>query len=161
MDKNAPYLFDTSILLALVRGGPLGQYVNHTFSLAEALNKPIISIVSHGELWAMADRREWGEAKRETLRGMLNDLPTIDLNDPAIIQGYVAVHRKNLSHPKGARNISANDLWIAATARAAEAILLTTDKDFLHLHPDVCFVQYVDPGSTLPKAEAASQPPLQ
>jgi len=38
-DKNAPYLFDTSILLALVRGGPLGQYVNHTFSLAEALNK--------------------------------------------------------------------------------------------------------------------------
>jgi tRNA(fMet)-specific endonuclease VapC len=161
VDRNAPYLFDTNVLLALVRGGELGRYIIQTFSLSEALNKPIISIVSHGELWTMADRRDWGVKKRDALRGMLNDLPTIDLNDPAIIESYVAVHRKNLTHPKGARNISANDLWIAATARAAEAILLTTDKDFLHLHPDTCFVQYVDPTSRLPVAQIASQPPLQ
>jgi tRNA(fMet)-specific endonuclease VapC len=27
-----------------------------------------------------------------------------------------------------------NDLWIAATAAASDAILVTTDKDFDHLH---------------------------
>jgi predicted nucleic acid-binding protein len=161
VDKNAPYLFDTNILLALLRGGELGQYINQTCSLTEALNKPIISIVSHGELWAMADRNNWGEDKQNALRTMLNDLPTIDLNNPSIIESYVAVDRANRTHSKGARNVSQNDLWIAATARAAEAVLLTTDKDFLHLQPEVCFVHYVDQTSKLPQASEASQPPLQ
>jgi len=45
----------------------------------------------------------------------------------------------------GARILSKNDMWIAATAKAAGATLLTTDKDFLILHPRPCLVQYVDP----------------
>ena len=161
MDRNTPYLFDTNILLALVRGKQLGTYLNETFGLSDVLNKPIISIVSHGELWALAERSDWGPKKREVLREMLNDLTTIDLNDPAIIDAYVAVDQKNLSHPKGARNISSNDKWIAATAKAAAAVLLTTDQDFLHLHPDICIVQYVDPKSRLPESQSGEQPTLQ
>jgi predicted nucleic acid-binding protein len=32
-----------------------------------------------------------------------------------------------------ARNMGKNDLWIAATALATKATLITTDKDFDHL----------------------------
>ncbi len=144
------YLFDTSILLALIRGRELGQYLNHVFSLSQLTHKPLISIVSHGEIWAMTERHEWGENKRQALAKMLADMVTIDLNDRSIIEAYVEVDKKNLTHPKGARTISDNDKWIAATARAAAATLLTTDKDFSHLNPDICNVQIIEPGAYRP-----------
>jgi tRNA(fMet)-specific endonuclease VapC len=36
-----------------------------------------------------------------------------------------------------ARNMGKNDIWIAATARVLGATLLTTDKDFNHLLPNL------------------------
>jgi len=149
VDKSTLYLFDTNILLALHRGKQLGNYLNQTFRLSEVINRPLISVVTHGEIWAMAQRNNWGDKKCVAIKEMLDDLVTLDLNDPMIIENYVAVDQENLSHPKGARNISDNDKWIAATAIAANALLLTTDQDFLHLHPGVCRVQYVDAVSKL------------
>jgi predicted nucleic acid-binding protein len=160
VDKGTLYLFDTTVLLALIRGRDLGRYINHTFALADVMNKPLISIVSHGEIWAMAERNGWGDKKRQALSEMLSDLVTLDLNDRSIIEAYVEVDKKNLSHPKGARVLSDNDKWIAATARAASAVLLTTDQDFIHLNPDVCTVHYVDPGARLPASGAGTQQEL-
>ncbi len=160
MDKGTLYLFDTTILLALIRGRDLGRYINHTFALSDVINKPLISIVSHGEIWAMAERNGWGDKKRQALAEMLSDLVTLDLNDRSIIEAYVEVDKKNLSHPKGARVLSDNDKWIAATARAASAVLLTTDQDFIHLNPGVCAVHYVDPGSRPPASDAGTQQEL-
>lgn len=57
--------------------------------------------------------------------------------------------------------VSDNDVWIAATAKAANASLLTTDRDFLHLHPHYVFVHYVDPNSRLAAATTGSQPKIQ
>ena len=37
------------------------------------------------------------------------------------------------------------DLWIAATASASEAVLLTTDKDFEHLHNKFLSLTRIDP----------------
>jgi len=142
VDRGTLYLFDTSVLLALVRGGELGRYINNTFGLSEVINKPLISVVSHGEIWALAERNGWGDKKREALSEMLS------------------VDRKNLAHPQGARALSDNDKWIAATARAAGAVLLTTDQDFIHLNPDVCLVHYVDPSSRLPASAAGTQTKL-
>ena len=48
-----------------------------------------------------------------------------------------------------------NDLWIAATAKATGATLLTTDKDFDHLYPGQINRIYIDPASALP----ANNPP--
>ena len=39
-----------------------------------------------------------------------------------------------------------NDLWIAATAKALDAHLVTTDKDFDVLHPDHLRRTWIDPG---------------
>lgn len=49
----------------------------------------------------------------------------IDAFSPGLLPG------KSLG--TSARNMSKNDLWIAATAAAANLRLLTTDKDFTHL----------------------------
>jgi hypothetical protein len=43
-----------------------------------------------------------------------------------------------------------NDLGIAAIAKATGATLLTTDKDFDHLHPNHLQRIYIDPASALP-----------
>ncbi len=43
-----------------------------------------------------------------------------------------------------ARNMSKNDLWIAAAALDSKAILLTTDNDFEHLHNQFITVEIID-----------------
>jgi tRNA(fMet)-specific endonuclease VapC len=159
--KDALYLLDSNVLLALVRGKDLGRYIAQTYRLSEVLRRPLISIVSHGELMSMADRKSWGTKKRDSLHSILDSMVTMDLNDSAILEGYVKVDNANMRAEKGARALSNNDMWIAATTRAADAVLLTTDKDFLHLNPSVCSVDYIDPGSKLPESLSGTQQRLQ
>ncbi len=42
------------------------------------------------------------------------------------------------------RNMGKNDLWIAATASVLNATLITTDKDFQHLHTHFLEVAYFE-----------------
>lgn len=53
-------------------------------------------------------------------------------------------HLQAVALPHGS-NGKAGTICGSATAKAAAAVLLTTDKDFLCLHPEPCLVQYVDP----------------
>lgn len=148
------YLLDTNVILHLVRGNELGKHLAGTFGLLDAINRPLVSIVTHGELLVIADANGWGEKKRKALAIALDNLVTIDLNHEQVLVSYVAIDRACRKNPGGARLISNNDTWIAATAKAADAVLLTTDRDFLHLNPNHCLVQFVDPGpySTKPAA---------
>jgi tRNA(fMet)-specific endonuclease VapC len=155
-----PYLLDTSILLPLIRGRDLGRYISVTFDLANTVHRPLVSIVTHGEIWALADRHSWGPDKLAALTKMLDSLVTISLDDQAILDAYVYMDRACRSMPKGAIVLSKNDLWIASTTKAADAVLLTTDRDFLPLHPIHCLVQWIDPKSKLPGQQAGSQTPL-
>jgi len=150
------YLLDTSILLALVRGGLLADYIRATFKLEELVARPLASIVSHGELRAIADRRAWSAGKRKTLVDLLEAHVTLDLGDEAIVQSYVEADAVSRRLAGGARTIGDNDQWIAATAKAADAVLLTADKDFLHFSPAFCRVHYVDPKSRLIKGPSPS-----
>src|ERR1019366_4150966 len=100
--SEPPYLLDTSILLHLIRGKDLGRYINITFDLANAVHRPLVSIVTHGEIWALADRHEWGTDKRAALTKMLDSLVTITLDDQAILDAYVYMDRACRSMPGGA-----------------------------------------------------------
>jgi hypothetical protein len=84
-----PFLLDTSVLLFLVRGKQLGLYIDKTFDLSHAVHRPLVSIVSHGELWALAARHGWGTAKTDALTAMLDNMVTVDLNDRSVIDAYV------------------------------------------------------------------------
>jgi predicted nucleic acid-binding protein len=138
------YLLDTNIILQLVRANEFGKYLARSFGLLDLVYRPLVSIVTHGELWAIADRNNWGQPKLATLSNALNHLVTVDLNHENILQSYVQVSRVCRNHQGGARALSDNDLWIAATARAADAVLLTTDKDFLPLQGRCCSLHFIN-----------------
>jgi len=142
-----PYLLDTNVVLALVRGNALGQHLDDRFGLRAAKVRPLVSIVTHGEIKVLAHRNNWGPKKLAALDLALDNLVAIDVNRPAVIDAYVEIDLHSQNHPDGARNMGKNDLWIAASARAAGAILLTTDRDFEHLTPDLLQVETIDPKS--------------
>ncbi len=107
---TAPYLLDTGILLLLVRGGALGKYVRATFKLDDAVFRPLVSIVAHGEIWVLADRNHWGTEKRQSLRELLEGWVTMDINNQEVLDAYVELDRVSQDHPDGARALSDNDL---------------------------------------------------
>jgi tRNA(fMet)-specific endonuclease VapC len=143
--SQGPLLLDTSILLQLVRNKELGQRIAAQFDLGSAVHRPLISVVSLGEIWSLADQWQFGAAKRAFLSSVLEKMVVLDINDETVLQSYVEVDRACRKAKGGARILSQNDLWIAATAVAAGAILLTSDKDFLCLHPSPCPVHYIAP----------------
>ncbi len=142
------YLLDTNILLALVRGGDFGRAIDARFGLQAASTRPLVSIVTHGEIKVMARRNGWGAAKLAALERALDQVVTVDINHPRVIDAYVEVDLYSQQHPEGARNMGKNDLWIAACAHAADAVLLTTDADFGHIPDQLVTVQIITPGST-------------
>jgi hypothetical protein len=91
-------------------GKALGKHLAAAFGLLNTVNRPLVSIVTHGEILLIAEHNNWGTDKRSVLR-VLN----------------------------------ANDAWIAACAKAAEATLSTTDRDFSHLESPEWDVRFVDP----------------
>ena len=142
--SRGPLLLDTNILLSLVRDKDLGKQISSQFGLKDAIHRPLISIVTVGEIWVLADQFGFGEAKREVLKKVLGTLVVLDINHESVLDAYVEIDRACRKAKGGARILSKNDLWIAATAKAAGAVLVTMDKDFLCLHPDPCPVHYVD-----------------
>ena len=138
------YLLDTNIVLALVRGSTLGKHIDTTFGLSASKIRPIISVVTHGEVRVLAARNRWGQKKLDALQNALDNLVTVDVNHPAVLDAYVEIDLYSQTYPTGSRNMGKNDLWIAACAKAAAATLLTTDKDFAHLAPDLLEVEVID-----------------
>lgn len=131
-----PNLLDTNVILNLVRSNELGKYIMARLGLGDMVHRPLICVVTVGEIWALADRRKWEHGKQEFLKKVLETMVVLDLNHEAILNGYVEMDRASRAASMGARNLSGNDPWIAATAKASGAVLLTSDKDFLHFHPD-------------------------
>lgn len=129
------YVLDTGVLVLLARGGPIGTSIAGTYGLLHAGVRPLISVVTHGELLAFVRRNAWGDKKLAIVRKMLENVVTIELSQP-VIEAYVELDYASAKHPGGAVNMGKNDLWIAATTRAANATLITTDTDFDHLYPD-------------------------
>lgn len=146
------YLLDTNILVALVRGNPLGFYVDATYSLSKAQNAFMISIVSVGEMYALVEKfkaqgQAWGPPKVQRLEQLLAQVVWIDISSPAILKAYGEID--GATEALG-QKMGKNDVWIAATARAIQATLLTADKDFNRIFPAWIDLEWVDPASQLP-----------
>lgn len=50
------FLLDTSVVLFLVRGSALGEYLDQTYGLRASKTRPLVSIVTHGEVRSLATR---------------------------------------------------------------------------------------------------------
>lgn len=122
---SALFLFDTNVVLALVRGQALGVFIDATFRLSAARRRPAISVVTHGEVRVLAGKNGWGWAKLAALRGALAALVTVDVNVAEVPDADVGIDLFSQQMPGGARNMGKNDLWIAVCAKASGAILFT------------------------------------
>lgn len=132
------YFLDTNIFLAMVRRPSFATYINSEFVKPE--NIVATSVVVEGELKSFVRQRKWGEQKIQTLNRWIAKFAIYPIKTQQIVQQYSEIdvfsQGKYETEILGtsARNMGKNDLWIAATASALNATLLTTDKDFNHLH---------------------------
>lgn len=90
----------------------------------------------------LAFSRNWGVQKQDALRAVLGQLIVTDIGPPPVLDAYadLATYAKEHGH-----SIGHNDLWIAATAVAAGATVLTTDRDFEALRSAGVDLEWVDP----------------
>jgi tRNA(fMet)-specific endonuclease VapC len=142
MPPASGYLLDTNILLHLLRGNTLGQRIDQQFGLRSTIANCVISVVTVGEMESLARKFKWGQGRIGALKKLLADVPWVDINDREIIDYYGQID--NFSDTTG-RPMGKNDVWIAATVHVTQLTLLTTDKDFDHLHDKFLKRIWVDP----------------
>ena len=138
------FLLDTNMLLGFTRKADWAQWAYETYNLGNESTMVFTSVICRGELLALAEKNGWGAKRRESLVEVLNRFPTVDLNKDPILNHYAELdtwtHGRAVADgsrpvpPKPAVSMKQNDLWIAATAIATGATLVTTDKDFDHLN---------------------------
>jgi tRNA(fMet)-specific endonuclease VapC len=135
------YLLDTGILVHYARQSPLFQTIEKNEGLTNQDCIPFISVVTMGEILSFGIQHNWGQPRIQSIKNWLSKLVVLDINssDSQLLDAYAEIdsYSKNkLSHNSLGRSITMgkNDLWIAATAKVANAVLLTIDGDFDHLN---------------------------
>lgn len=144
------FVLDTNILIYYLRDYKTKEFIETTFDPLSSANTPIISIVTVGEIRSIAKRNNWGQKRWQLVEELMNQLVVTDIKYEPILDAYAAIDAysqgklTDKSLPMSARNMGKNDLWIAATASVAEAILITADSDFQHLDDEFLNVIKID-----------------
>lgn len=135
------FVLDTNILLHYVRQSALAQEVEDNLNLLSRDAIPMIASVSIGEMEGFVQRQQWGQAKVNRLKKLVEKIAVIDIAaaDDQLMNAYATLwnYSKNaLPDYKLGKSIGIgqNDVWIAALAHTAKAALVTTDGDFDHLN---------------------------
>ena len=139
------YLLDTNILVHFVRGSALWTQVRDAYQLLTAEPRPLVSVVTAGELRSLATQWKWAGRKLDQVEFALASFEVYDILIPELIRTYALIdaHCESVGQPMGK-----NDLWIAATAAVTGARLLTTDRDFDRVHPRFIIRDWIDPNAT-------------
>ncbi len=141
------YVLDTGILVHYARQSQLYIQIETNEGLSQPDCMPLISVASQAEIFSFAIQKNWAQSRIQSIQNLLNKIIIIDINsiDTDLIMAYAEMDAyskgKLPGNPLGtsAIKIGKNDLWIAATAKVANATLLTIDGDFDHL--DGKFIQ--------------------
>lgn len=141
---STPLLLDTNILVHLARGGVAAQRLEEWYGIESRRLTPVICVVTIGEMLAIAHRNAWGEAKLARLEQVAANLVPVNIDKEPVLRAYAAFDGVLA---RAGRHMGQNDLWIAASAAAAGATVLTTDRDFDVLHPTHVQREWVDPES--------------
>jgi len=153
------FLLDTNMLLGLTRKAAWAKWAYDFYELSRSDCVVFTSIICKGEITALAEKRGWAANRRTQLDKVLSEFPSVNPDRPEIIQAYAHIdawtHGKlpgtavtSPPVPQPAVSMKQNDLWIAATARATKAKLLTTDKDFDHLRDIWINLDWIDQEAT-------------
>lgn len=147
------FILDTGLLLGIIRNAQWAQRARSENGLDDSQTLLVTSVVCHGEIMALSERNQWGATKRANLAKLLHDIPAVGIKQQPILRAYARINAwscgrsiadQPASPPKPARKMRHNDMWIAATAQAIGAVLLSTDRDFEHLNDVWIDYVYVD-----------------
>lgn len=130
-------VFDTNIWLTLIREKPVPDLwiEGRAYPALSDNFYYLMPAAVWGELLFFPIKHNWSEKKRAALEIFVGESLIIHTNEAivrayatlkAFSQGYGTLKTKSIS----ARNLHEDDLWIAATAYVAKAILVTADSDF-------------------------------
>ncbi len=133
-------VLDTTVVVHLARNDATGQAIEAQHSFTSRPDRPLLSTIVEGEMLALAYGWNWGDKKIAALRKLLSELVRVDAGMPEIVEAYAELHAEAR---RTGKSCGENDLWIAATAKAAHATLFTCDKDFNWMHPDHVAVSYM------------------
>lgn len=89
--QGEPVLLDSNVLVHLVRGNKIGQRIADDHRLLQRAERPLISIVTVGELMALAIKLEWGTTKQKQLEQLIGELVVVNLDQGDIIRRYAAI----------------------------------------------------------------------
>jgi len=138
------FVLDTNVIVQLLRWNDIGQRIEARFGLLAAATVPMISAVSLGETRSLARQWNWGTERIAQLHTHLLRFVVVDIRSEPVLRHYAEIDHgsKDLG-----RKMNPNDVWIAATAAATNATLLTTDKDFDHLEASIVRRVWIDPAN--------------
>jgi len=131
--RNDLLILDTNIVIHLIRDNEVGKRVDADFQIRHRTDRPLISVVTIGESLSLARQFHWDTPKSQALEALLREFVVVSIDSRPVLDRYGELHAWTKSIGK---TLGHNDLWIAATAAATGAHLITTDKDFDPLHPD-------------------------
>jgi len=137
---DARIVLDTSVLVKLLQGKEAGTAIESRYELGRRSSTPFISIVTVGELRAFSRGRKWGADKLARLGDLLAELVIVDINSQDVLNAFADVSTYLKERGK---TVGDNDRWIAATAKVLQATVLTTDRDFEPLHPEMVSCEVV------------------
>ena len=154
------FLLDTNMLLGFTRSAPWAARTYEHYEMARPDCMVFTSVICKGELLALAEKLGWEARKRAKMETVLSEFPVVEVNRTEILHAYAQIdtwtHGKNPPSaensptvPQPAISMKQNDLWVAATAHATKAKLLTTDKDFDHLRGGWIDVDWIDQSKVL------------
>ena len=137
------YLLDTNILVHLIRQDHTGQHIKDTYSPLLIDPRPLTSVVSGGELRSLAYQWSWGSAKKDQMNFLLGYLGRVPVDTTEVQEAYAVIDAYS---EQSGHSMGKNDVWIAAACHVTGARLVTTDRDFDHLHPNFLTRDWIDPG---------------
>jgi len=137
-------LLDTNIVIFLTRGGAIGRAIDDRFQLRARAERPLVSAITLGEAMAFAQFRSWGQPRSVMLSALLREFVVVDIRNRVVLDRYAEI---DTFLKRNGRAVADNDVWIAASASAADATLLTTDRDFDPLHGTYLDRVWIDPRS--------------
>ena len=131
MTANQPYLADTNILVHLIRDDASGRQIKTQYGLLMLEITPAYCTVTQGEIRSLAYQWNWGFNRMDQMNFLLDYFRAVSIETPDVVEAYAVIdsYSKSVGVTMGK-----NDLWIAAAARVGGFILLTSDRDFDHLH---------------------------
>lgn len=148
------YVLDTNILVHYVRESNLYKRIESEENLTETDCVILVSVVTQAEITSFGIQNNWGIKKLQTLQVLLSKVIVIDISsgDNEMLRAYAEMDAYSKGKLPGnslgtsAIAIGKNDLWIAATAKVADATLLTLDGDFDHLNGKFLKVKKIQQG---------------